>query len=50
MRDAEKPANSHERVKMTARIYVIMALTMVLTFATLETGHQLFFPPQDLFA
>ena len=41
---------AREPVKMTARIYGIMALTMVLTFATLETGHQLFFPPQQLFA
>ena len=37
-------------VKMTARIYGVMALTMVLTFGTLETGRQLFFPPQQLFA
>ena len=37
-------------VKMTAKIYAIMALTMVLTFGTLEAGHQLFFPPQQLFA
>lgn len=36
--------------KMTAKIYAIMALTMVLTFASLETAHQLFFPPQQLFA
>ena len=37
-------------VKMTARIYAVMALTTVLTFGTLEAGHQLFFPPQQLFA
>ena len=37
-------------VKMTAKIYAVMALTMVLTFGTLEAGHQLFFPPQQLFA
>ena len=37
-------------VKMTAKIYAVMALTMVLTFGTLEAGHQLFFPPRDLFA
>lgn len=45
MRNAEpKP------VKMTVKVYAIMALTMVLTFGTLEAGHQLFFPPQPLFA
>ena len=39
-----------EPVKMTARIYGVMAVTTVLTFATLLTAHQLIFPPQSLFA
>jgi hypothetical protein len=37
-------------VKITARIYGIMAITTVLTFATLTTSYQLLFPPQSLFA
>ena len=40
----------HKPVKITARIYAVMALTMILTFGTLEAGHQLFFPPRSLFA
>jgi hypothetical protein len=39
-----------EPVKMTARTYGVMAVTTVLTFATLLTAHQLIFPPQSLFA
>lgn len=39
-----------EPVKITARIYGVMAVTTVLTFATLLTAHQLIFPPQSLFA
>jgi len=35
---------------MSGKIYAIMAVTTVLTFATLETAHQLFFPPRELFA
>ena len=56
MRDVEKladpraEAGHHKPARLAARIYGIMALTMVLTFATLEAGHQLFFPPQQLFA
>lgn len=37
-------------VKITAKIYGIMAITTVLTFATLMTSYQLLFPPQSLFA
>jgi hypothetical protein len=48
---AGKPAVPGRRpVKFSARICAIMAVTTVLTFATLETAHQLFFPPQQLFA
>ena len=39
-----------EPVKITARIYGIMAFTTLLTFATLVAGQQLIFPPQQLFA
>ena len=39
-----------EPVKVTAKIYGIMAVTSVLTFTTLVTAQQLFFPPQPLFA
>ena len=39
-----------EPVKITARIYGVMAVTTVLTFATLVTARLLFFPPQSLFA
>jgi hypothetical protein len=39
-----------EAVKVTAKIYGIMAVTTVLTFATLTTSYQLLFPPQSLFA
>ena len=51
MRNVQATAGARrEPVRMTARIYGIMAVTTVLTFATLEAGHQLFFPPQQLFA
>ena len=36
--------------KIPAKIYGVMALTTVLTFASLVTGYQLLFPPQQLFA
>jgi hypothetical protein len=42
--------NLHRPVKITARIYGVMAVTTVMTFATLMTGYQLLFPPQSLFA
>ena len=37
-------------VKITAKIYGVMAVTTVMTFATLMTSYQLLFPPQSLFA
>ena len=37
-------------VKVPAKVYGVMAVTTVLTFATLMTGYQLLFPPQSLFA
>ena len=39
-----------EPARITAKIYGIMAMTTVLTFATLVSGYQLLFPPQSLFA
>jgi hypothetical protein len=39
-----------EPARITAKIYGIMAVTTVLTFATLVAGHHLLFPPQQLFA
>ena len=48
MHDIEKRVAEPE--KLTARIYAIMAMTTVLTFATLVIGYQLLFPPQSLFA
>lgn len=39
-----------EPLRITARIYGIMAVTTALTFATLVAGYQLLFPPQSLFA
>lgn len=54
MRNAEQTAagapDGREPAKMTVRIYGIMAVTTVLTFATLVAGYQLLFPPQQLFA
>ncbi|WP_395622786.1 hypothetical protein [Sphingomonas daechungensis] len=45
----QMPAPS-EPEKIPAKLYGIMAVTTVLTFATLVTGYQLLFPPQQLFA
>jgi hypothetical protein len=56
MRDLEKTVHgardgsAADPMKMTAKIYGIMAATTVLTFATLMTSYQLMFPPQSLFA
>ena len=56
MPELEKPGrtardgSAANPVKITARIYGVMAVTTVLTFATLMTGYQLLFPPQSLFA
>ena len=56
MRSAEQTAggapevSGREPARMTVRIYGIMAVTTVLTFATLVAGYQLLFPPQQLFA
>ena len=43
-------SGSREPVRITAKIYGIMAFTTLLTFATLVAGQQLVFPPQQLFA
>ncbi len=51
MRNVEETAAvRREPAKIPAKIYGIMAMTTVLTFATLVTAHQLLFPPQSLFA
>jgi hypothetical protein len=43
------PAPVTESPRLTPRIYGVMALTTMLTFATLTTGYELFFQHQ-LFA
>lgn len=47
---APAPAPQAQPVKVPARLYRVMAMTTVLTFATLTTGYQLLFPPHQLFA
>jgi len=37
-------------VRIPAKVYGIMALTTVMTFATLMSAYQWLFPPQSLFA
>jgi hypothetical protein len=37
------PAEEVQSPRVSARVYGIMALTTVVTFATLTTGYQLFF-------
>ena len=48
MRDVHETAEVP--VRITANVYAIMAVTTVLTFATLVAGYQWLFPPQSLFA
>jgi hypothetical protein len=51
MREDMSHATAHDNsVKVPAKVYGVMAVTTVLTFATLMTGYQLLFPPQSLFA
>ena len=51
MREVQETAEPlREPLRITARIYAIMAVTTVLTFATLVASYQLLFPPQSLFA
>ena len=47
---AAAPAPRAEPEKLPLKVYGVMAVTTVLTFATLMTGYQLLFPPQQLFA
>lgn len=50
MESASAPSNtSREPDKLTPKIYAVMALTSLSTFATLATGYQLLFSHQ-LFA
>jgi predicted membrane channel-forming protein YqfA (hemolysin III family) len=50
MTQAEAPSPARrEPDRLSVRIYLIMAVTTLLTFATLTTGYQLFFARQ-LFA
>jgi hypothetical protein len=44
------PAAARDAHLSPARVYGVMALTTVLTFAGLMTGFQLLFPPHQLFA
>ena len=37
-------------LKIPARVYGVMGLTTILTYAALMTGYKLLFPPQSLFA
>jgi hypothetical protein len=48
--DNSASAASGNSVKLTGKVYGIMAVTIILTFAALMTGYQLLFPPQSLFA
>ena len=43
------PVARREPERLSAKIYLVMAVTTLLTFATLTTGYQLFFARQ-LFA
>ena len=43
------PASVTQTPKVPAKVYGVMALTTMLTFATLTTGYRLLFPSQ-LFA
>jgi hypothetical protein len=47
---AAAPAPRAEPERLPAKVYGVMAVTTVLTFATLTTGYQLLFPPHQLFA
>lgn len=47
---APAAAPQAQPVKVPARLYGVMAMTTVSTFATLATGYQLLFPPHQLFA
>jgi hypothetical protein len=47
---AAAPAPRAEPEKLPAKVWGVMAVTTVLTFATLMTGYQLLVPPQQLFA
>jgi hypothetical protein len=56
MRELKQPTHTaHDGsaagpVKLPVKVYGVMAVTTVMTFATLMTGYNLLFPPQSLFA
>jgi hypothetical protein len=53
MRDANSPAPARESSIapiVPAKVYAVMALTTVSTFAILMAGYQLLFPPHQMFA
>jgi hypothetical protein len=56
MRDAGKASPLEQQkhvvptIRISAKIYGIMALTTASTFTALMIGYQLLFPPQQLFA
>ena len=47
---ADRDGSGAQPPKITPRIYMVMAVTTVSTFATLMTGYQIFFPPYSPFA
>lgn len=49
-RRADAPGPAAQPQKLSAKIYAIMAVTTMLTFAALTTGYQILFPPHQLFA
>lgn len=48
--EAPGPMPKAQPEKLPAKVYGVMAVTTALTFATLMTGYQLFFPPHQIFA
>ena len=47
---APSPAPLAQPERIPGKVYGVMAVTTMLTFATLTTGYQLLFPPHQLFA
>ena len=49
-RRSAAPAPLAQPERIPGKVYGVMAVTTMLTFATLTTGYQLLFPPHQLFA
>jgi hypothetical protein len=45
-RSAARPAQRRQPATLPAKVYAAMAVTTLLTFATLTTGYQMLFPHQ----